>query len=193
MTPSTDTADAFTQAVDELIRSRRTISAFLPDAPPKELVLAALDVAVWAPNHHKTEPWRFHWLGPETARSIVALNARLVAEKKGPDAAETKRRQWSAVPGWLLATCLRAADPLQQEEDYAACCCAVQNLLLALWSRGVGAKWTTGDVTRHHEFFQRVALDPAAHRVVGLIWYGYPATTPAQQRRPAREFLRELP
>jgi len=186
-----DIADS--QGVDALIRSRRTISVFKPEMPPQEILLNALDAAIWAPNHRKTEPWRFTRLGPQTVRQIVELQYRLVAAKKGPDEAEKKRRQWSVVPGWLLVTCLRATDPLQMEEDYAACCCAIQNLSLSLWDQGIGTKWSTGDVTRDPEFAQLAGFDSDIERVVGLIWYGYPAAVPQQSRRPLSEVLRELP
>lgn len=177
----------------EILRSRRTVGAFRPDPPPRAIVEQALELACWAPNHRKTEPWRFHWLGRETTAAIVELNATLVAEKKGPDAAAAKRKQWSAVPGWLAVTCLRSSDPLLQEEDYAACCCAVQNLMLALWSQGIGTKWSTGDVTRHPEYFRLLGVNPDEQRSVGLIWYGYPDVVPEQHRRPLADVLRHLP
>ncbi|HUQ71341.1 MAG TPA: nitroreductase family protein, partial [Planctomycetaceae bacterium] len=136
---------------------------------------------------------RFHWLGSETARAVVELNAALIAAKKGPEAADQKRKQWSAVPGWIAVTCLRSDDAFLQEEDYAACCCAVQNLMLALWSDGVGSKWSTGDVTRHPDYFRLLGVNPEEQRSVGMIWYGYPAVVPEQNRRPLAEVLRQLP
>jgi nitroreductase len=177
----------------EILRTRRTVGAFRPETPPRDVVEQSLELACWAPNHHKTEPWRFFWLGRETAAAIIELNATLVAAKKGPDAAAGKRKQWSAVPGWLAVTCLRSSDPQQQEEDYAACCCAVQNLTLALWSHGIGSKWSTGDVTRHPEYFRLLGISPEEHRSVGLIWYGYPDVVPEQHRKPLAEVLRHLP
>ena len=180
-------------AVAEVLRQRRTVGAFEPDRPPESIVDAALELATWAPNHRKTEPWRFLKLGQQTAAAVVDLNARLIESKKGPEAAESKRKQWSRVPGWLVVTCPLSADAMLQEEDYAACCCAIQNLSLALWSTGIGSKWSTGDVTRHPEFFRLLGLDATAVRVVGLIWYGYPQAIPQQSRTAVSEFVRTLP
>lgn len=177
----------------EAIRSRRTVGSFRPDAPAREIVLRAIELACWAPNHKKTEPWRFCLIGPETSARIVELNASIVAAASGPEAAETKRRQWSAVPGWLAVTCLKNDDVLLQEEDYAAVCCAIQNLSLALWDEGIGTKWSTGAVTRHPEYLPLLGIDPARERTVGLLWYGYPAVVPSQSRRSVAEVLRELP
>lgn len=177
----------------EILRTRRTVGVFRPELPAWEVVQRALELACWAPNHRKTEPWRFHAIGSETAQAIVELNATLVAAKSGPDAAATKRKQWSAVPGWLAVTCLRSGDPFLQEEDYAACCCAIQNLMLALWSEGIGTKWSTGDVTRQPEYFRLLGADPERERSVGMVWYGYPAVSPEQTRRPLADVLRKLP
>lgn len=179
--------------VSEVIRGRRTIHNFRPECPSRDVVLRALELARWAPNHHRTEPWRFRWLGPQTVAAIVHLNADLLAARKGPAAGEDKRRRWSAVPGWLVVTCQRSDDPQRAEEDYAACCCAIHNLALALWAEGIGAKWSTGEVTRHPEFYRLIQANPATERVVGLVWYGYPAQVPDQQRKPVTEILTELP
>jgi len=179
--------------VAEVIRGRRTIGAFRPELPPREVILDAIELARWAPNHRKTEPWHVVWLGPETIRALIDLNARIVSETKGPTEAESKRRKWAEVPGWLAVTCDLAEDSFRREEDYAACCCLIQNLSLALWSAGIGTKWTTGDVTQHAEFFKLLGIDATQQRVVGLIWFGYPAVTPAQTRRTVESFLTEQP
>jgi nitroreductase len=180
-------------AVARLIRSRRTVHLFEPEPVPEAVVLRALDLARWAPNHRLTEPWRFVLLGPETARAVADLNAALVAEQRGAEAGEAKRARWRAIPGWLVVTCRRSEDPVREREDYAACCCAVQNLQLYLWSEGVGVKWTTGPVTRTARFYDLLGLDAGRERVVGLLWYGLPAAVPEVSRRPLDEVLARRP
>lgn len=180
-------------SIADVIRSRRTIGAFRPDIPPQTAVEAAIELASWAPNHKKTEPWRVYQLGAQSAAAVVNLNSHLVERKKGTQEAQSKRKSWSTVPGWLVVTCLRADDPFRHEEDYAACCCFVQNLMLSLWSNAIGSKWSTGDVTRDPQFFDLLQIDPAKERVVGLIWYGFPAVVPEQNRKPVSDFLVRLP
>ncbi|MFO0919189.1 MAG: nitroreductase family protein [Planctomycetaceae bacterium] len=99
-----------------VLRERRTIGTFRPEKPADELIRTALELACWAPNHRKTEPWRFTLLGPRTVQQIVALNSELTAQKKGPAEAEKKQKQWSAIPGWLLVTCVRCEDSFQAED-----------------------------------------------------------------------------
>lgn len=175
------------------IRGRRTIGSFRPEVPPRETVLAAIELARWAPNHKKTEPWRVIWLGPEAVTAVIAINSRIISAAKGPADAESKAKKWAQTPGWLVVTCNKASDLFRQEEDYAAVCCAIQNLLLGLWSAGIGTKWSTGDVTRHPDFYSLLGIDPDKQRTVGMIWYGYPNVIPEQTRQPVESFLREVP
>jgi nitroreductase len=177
----------------ELIRGRRTINDFRPGRPSDDLVLQAIELARWAPNHKLTQPWRFHLVGERTAEAIIDLNTRLVAAKEGPEAGAAKRRRWSAVPGWLAVTCVRSPDPLREREDYAACCCAIQNLSLYLWSEGIGVKWSTGPATRSPEFLALLGLPAEGHSVVGLLWYGRPERVPTATRRNVDEILQVLP
>lgn len=191
--PPGDAAPPDPERAAALLRHRRSVERFRPERPPAALIEAAVECARWAPNHHLTQPWRFYDLGPETTAAVVALNAGLVAARKGEAAADAKRRRWGAVPGWLAVTQRRCDDPLREREDYAACCCAIQNLMLFLAAHGVGTKWTTGDVTREPGFHEIVGIDAAAEDVTGLVWYGYPAHRPRSRRLPVSEILRTLP
>ena len=177
--------------VASLLRSRRTIHLFEPEAPPDALIREAIDLARWAPNHRLTEPWRFYLLRPETADAVARLNADIVTAARGTAAGLKKLERWQAVPGWLVVTCQRSDDPIRQHEDLLACACAVQNFQLYLWSAGVGVKWTTGKVTRDPRFFDLLGIDPAAEQLVGLFWYGYPAEIPETQRRPVEDIYVE--
>jgi nitroreductase len=176
-------------AVERALRERRTVHDFHPEPVPRALVEHALELARWAPNHHRTEPWRVYLLGRAAREAVAQLNAALVAEASGERAAAVKLKRWRAVPGWLVLTSARGADALREQEDYAACCCAAQSFMLALWSAGVGAKWTTGAVVRTQGFAEIVGFDAAAEQVVGLFWYGWPAAETTQMRRPLADFL----
>lgn len=178
--------------IEEIIRTRRTINFFGPGLPPRNLILEAIDLARWAPNHHLTEPWHFYMLSESTKSTIVELNADLVARDKGDKAADLKRERWSAIPGWVVATSLKSSDELRTREDYAATCCAVYAMCLHLWSRGVGTKWTTGAVTRDPRFYETIWADPEVEQVVGLIWYGYASELPVAARKPVSEIVVEI-
>ena len=181
------------KSISEIILERRTINRFLPDsAPPRDVVIRALEHAVYAPNHYLTQPWRFYLLGPESRTKIRDLNAELVNKKKGEKAAAVVSRIWEQVPGWLLMTSQRANDEVQELEEYAACCCAAQNLMLYLWEKGIGVKWNTGKVARHARFLSMLGIDADKEKTVGLFWYGVPDEHPRTTRKPIDSVVTNL-
>lgn len=174
------------ETFQNLLLSRRTINDFEADLPAhwREAVHRAVEAATFAPNHKRTEPWRFHLLGPNAIRRVCELNAELVAATKGPEASLKKLERWLAMPGWLVVTCVRSNASLSLDdpsgaarEDYAACCCAVQNLCLSLHADGIGTKWTTGPVNFDARFAKAAGLSSNEY-VVGTIWFGTPASAP---------------
>lgn len=171
----------------ERIRSRRTTKLYLRQAVDRKLVLDAIEVARWAPNHHLSEPWHFYILGKQKIAETVELTRIVVTERKGPEMGDFKADCHAQIPGWLVVTCRRSDDELREREDYASCACAVQNLMLYLSEAGVATKWATGPITRDQRFFDLLALDPDKVMVVGIIWYGYPKVTPEQTRKPVSD------
>ena len=160
---------------------------------PGKIVRDAIAAATWAPNHHVTEPWHFYLLGKKSIAACVALVRDITTAKKDAKAGDFKAKNWSEKPGWLVVTCRKSDDAIMQQEDFAACAAGVQNFMLYLWKAGVGSKWTTGDITRDARFNEIVGIDVEKESVVGLIWYGYPKLTPAQQRADVAEVSTELP
>lgn len=178
----------------DIIRSRRTIHDFETDKiPDKNTVKEAIASACWAPNHHLTEPWHFYHLGKETVIEICALNKEMLIETKGLEAAEKKVKRWLGIPGWIVVTCQKSDDELRYQEDYAACCCAIQNLMLLLWQQGIGTKWSTGPVIRDERFYDLVWVNEDMEKVVGIVWYGYPADMPQTARKPLQQVFTDLP
>lgn len=181
------------RVIAERIRSRRTTKMFLRQKVSRQLVLDAIELARWAPNHHLTEPWHFYLLGEKSTAASVELIRTIVAENKTAEMADFKAASAAAVPGWLVVTCKKSADELLQQEDYASCCCAIQNLTLYLSEAGIAAKWTTGLITRDQRFFELLEIDAEREFVVGLIWFGYPKILPTQSRKDVASITSELP
>jgi nitroreductase len=180
--------------VARIIRDRRTIHNFQPDRlPPREHIIAAISHAMWAPNHHITEPWRFYLIGEQTKERICVLNAEILQQARGAEAARIKLQRWREIPGWMLLTCSESKNRIRAMEDYAACCCAAQNFMLYLWSLDIGVKWSTGGLIRNPDFYQIVGMDPQQETPIGLFWYGYAQDIPQTTRKPHEEKLVELP
>lgn len=177
----------------EVLRTRRTVNDFLSTPVSAEPVLQAIDLARWAPNHKLTEPWRFHLLGPRTVEQIIALNLEIMTTEKGAEAARKKMDKWAKIPGWIIVTCQKSPEPVRDLENYAAVSCAIQNLMLSLWSRKIGTKWATSPVLQDPRIARLLNVDPAAQRIVGLIWYGYPAVHAESRRHPVSEITIQHP
>jgi nitroreductase len=175
-----------------VLRGRRSIDLFAPDSVAADRIIAAIEVARWAPNHRLTEPWRFYLLGPATMAPVIDLSVELEIAKKGERAGPARRARLEGVPGMFVLTSPRSSDTLLEREDFAACCCAAQNLMLYLWRQGIGVKWTTGGITRHERFYELLGIDSAKENVVGLFWYGVPKVVPTQRRRPVEEIVTQL-
>jgi nitroreductase len=175
-----------------VLRGRRSIDLFAPDEVGVETLLAAIEVARWAPNHRLTEPWHFYVLGRATMRAVVDLAVELEIAAKGERAGPLRRARLEAVPGMFVLTSTRSEDALIERENYAACCCAAQNLMLYLWLQGIGIKWTTGGITRQQRLYDLLGIDSAKESLVGLFWYGVPKVIPAQKRRPVEEIVTQL-
>lgn len=175
------------------ILTRRTINEFEPTLPSnwERSLERAIEAAMYAPNHKRSEPWRFYLLGPKSIEKVCKLNAEMVTTKKGEAAGEKKLERWLQMPGWLVVTCAKSKgsdnaddstmdDPMGlAREDYAACCCAVQNLCLSLSAQGLGTKWTTGAVNFEERFAEAVGFESEDEYTVGTIWFGTPLKKPS--------------
>jgi F420 biosynthesis protein FbiB-like protein len=137
--------------VDDAIRSRRTIKQFdgtpVDDATVRELIA----LAMWAPNHKRTEPWRFSVV---TQRQLpllaAAAEAALQSLAKPPVDASLRAKQAKirellmGAGAVVVVSYVRSPDDAcRDREDFAATCAAIQNLLLGATARGLGSLWST--------------------------------------------------
>jgi nitroreductase len=164
--------------VDDAIRERRTLKAFTGEVVDGDVVRELLALAVHAPNHHRTEPWRFVVLGPETIGRLAA------------DTGDAKllRSRTAVVVGQLVD-----ADPATAEEDYAACACAIYAFMLAARARGLASYWRTPGALRHAAAAAILGLGEGV-RPVGIVHLGQAADPwPARPPRAAEPFTAWLP
>lgn len=70
MNNATQIQKEVTQAVDDAIRSRRSVRAFLPDPVPETVIRELLEVALRAPSGTNTQPWQIHVLTGATKQRL---------------------------------------------------------------------------------------------------------------------------
>jgi nitroreductase len=158
---------------------RTTVHDYAPTAVDIAAVERALAVALTAPNHRMTEPWRFLVVGRETREPLVAISIELKGRKSGgkvdPSTANSVRDKMMN-PAWLIvASQVRNANSSIAREDYAAVACAIQNLMLSLRADGIGSKWSTGAVVTDPRTYQHLGVDSEREEIVGFVWVGMPA------------------
>lgn len=181
------------QAVAESIRQRRTIKQFLSQPVPRAVVQELIELAVFAPNHKLTEPWRFYVLDGPSRDQLGAIAAQITTEKiiaSGGDMSTATRKgeeaaaAWRSVPTLLYVTSVRDENPELDLENYGAVCCALQNLALAAHATGIGTSWSSGAVAAAPALHELVGAGPN-ERMVGLMRVGYldPAIAPPPARR----------
>ncbi|MBA3945608.1 MAG: nitroreductase [Herpetosiphonaceae bacterium] len=194
-------ADELT-ALADVIASRRSIKQFAPLPVPRSLIERLIDVAVWAPNHRLTEPWRFYVLDGASRSRLGVIAAEITRAKVGAaggsDPAVLKRKadeaaaSWASVPVLIYVTVVTDPVPEVDRENYGAVCCAVQNLMLAGHAAGLGTSWSSGAVAGAAELHALAGAD-GQERMVGLIRVGYPAPEAAvsiRQRTPGATHTR---
>jgi nitroreductase len=179
--------DIAQHSLAEMMRLRRTIAPkkFTDEDPDHDAVIQAIEVARYAPNHHRTEPCRFYLLDVPRIQRVGELYGELVQgiepTEESRARGQKKAKEWGSAPGLLVVTQFTPRDsalvvnkPAVIKEDYATCCCIVQNLLLLLESQNIAAKWSTGPVWEHPHFQETVGIPHTApdEEVVALIFYG---------------------
>jgi nitroreductase len=163
--------------VDEAIRSRRTLKAYTDDPVARELVSELLDLAILAPNHHETEPWRFWVVGRKT---LTALSEA------------TGDRKLLRSHTAIVVGVKQDPDAQVAEEDYAAVACAIENFMLAARGRGLASFWRTPGVLSRPAV-ARILGVPKKVRLIGVVHVGWPGEPfPPQPERSAAKFTHWL-
>lgn len=187
-----------TMPVDVAIKTRRSISRFKDEPVPRELVERMLESAVWAPNHHLTEPWEFHVLGGEAKRAFakhrIDFRQTLFKNPDAPEIEKALQKLYAdtvAVPMIIAVTTTSPDDPDLRDDDYAATMCAIQNMLLTAVGLGLGAYLRTGGFI-HHRGLRDLLAVPDGRRVAGILYAGYPERTPERRRTPYAQKTRWL-
>lgn len=175
--------------IANLMRERRTIQKFSQDPVPLDDVRAALELALWAPNHHLTFAVKFTLIGPQVREKIVNLAVGLKSQgREIPDSVrEIYAAPWKNPAHLVVIRQVLADNEKTRTEDYAFISSGLQNASLYLWSRGVGSKWSTAKLIDADVFYELVGVDRAKERIVGVLMVGHELEVPVAPTRPPIE------
>lgn len=157
--PDRPLSDAEREAVYRVMRTRRDVRQFRPDAVPDEVLRRILSMAHLAPSVGYMQPWNFlvitdRALREQVKRTFEEHNTREQAKITDPGRkelyAQLKLEGILESPLNLAVTCDRRRDapfvlgrgPMP-ETDLFSTCLAIQNLWLAARAEGVGVGWVS--------------------------------------------------
>jgi nitroreductase len=175
--------------VTEAILTRRSHKLFAGEALPDADLKHLLELAIWAPNHKITEPWRFSVL---PKRSFPQLRAAVQAAADSEKARAKLPKLMEIIDGAGAAIAVRqvcSPDNAERErEDFAACAIACQHIQLGAWERGWASYWTTSAAFLGGAMaeFWHVAADET---LIGVIFLGKAAIEMPAVRRHSAESL----
>lgn len=177
-------------AILEALEARHSMPRMQEVLPPRELVARVLQAAAWAPNHHRTEPWRFFVLAGRAREELGQVFAQsLRSRMQDPEATESQaalakeRQKPLRAPVVVVVATVPSTNPKAEEiEDIAATAAAVQNVLLAAESVGLGAMWRTGAPAGDPAVKHHLGL-PDAATIVAFVYLGYPDVPVLRQKQ----------
>ncbi len=171
----------------EAIKNRRSIGKVKQDAIPKEYIEKILEAATYAPNHHRTEPWRFFVVEGAARERLGEVFATIVTEQESDhqsDEFQVKLAKAKRNPLRAPIIIAVGVEPSSEKkvirlEEYAAVSSAIQNMLLAAHALGLGSIWRTGAICYEDKVRDFFGLSKEGE-VLGFVYLGYPDIAPKQ-------------
>ncbi len=183
----------------DILRERRSVRKYQAQTVPDELIREVLAAAGWAPSAHNAQPWRFIVLvDPQVKRRLAEAMAKAWAAdlaKDGvsvePETFKLRVERFASAPALVLA-CLSMEGMAKFPDDERQRCerdlavqslaAALQNLLLAAHSLGLGACWFCAPAFCKETVRETLGI-PAEVEPQTLIAVGYPAEEPPAPSR----------
>ncbi|MDA3959425.1 MAG: nitroreductase family protein [Planctomycetota bacterium] len=166
--------------IDSVISGRRTHKSFGGAAIARSTIDELLGLAIMAPHHRLSNPWRFTVLDQAAIADLASWLPQQDAIVNDPDPSKGPRKvaklcqhYFPQLGAMIQVTALRCADnPTVDDEDHQAVAAAVQNLLLAAEARGLASFWASSPALRHPSTLRHLGIDPERERFVASVWLG---------------------
>ncbi len=160
----------------ELIKKRRSVFPVQYNNKPiaKKTIEKLLEAANWAPNHKKTEPWRFKIMMGDSKEKLGLFLAKKYQETDAKPK-QIKIKKLTENPkkaAAIIAICMQRDlnENLPEWEEVAATAMAVQNMWLAATELGIGSYWSSPGLIKYmDEFFDL----NGGERCLGFFYLGY--------------------
>lgn len=159
----------------ETILSRRSVRSFTEKAPDSDTIMKTLEAARWAPSGLNNQPWRFLVVTDRGTREGLARFTKYSDVVLGAPVS--------------IVVCLDLATSYNRDKDIMAIGAAIQNILLAACSLGLGTCWLGEIINRKEEVAPWLGLAKDLE-IMAVIVMGYPAQPPEEgERKPLEELM----
>lgn len=161
--------------IEEVIRGRRSVRKWVDRYVDKQLLYEIINLAQWAPSSCNRQPWKFLVVESEEGRQFLGALFPQKFYTKAP----------------MLLIVLMDLDVYDEDEKsfkpYLDGAAIIQNTLLLMHARGLGACWISFDLKRMQggslsHFMQRFCISDN-YLPISMIAVGYPAKIPADSVR----------
>lgn len=179
-------------SVLDIIKARRTIGAMQDKDVSEDAINLMLEAGTWAPNHKKTEPWKFRVftgdsrvrLGDEMERIMKQKTAHLSEEEALKKTTKAKKGPLRAPV--IIAVAVSPSGKVPEIEEISAVAASIQNMLLVAEEQGLATIWRTGEIVYQSELNDFLSLEDG-DKLLGLIYVGHPNKEASSKRIPYQD------
>lgn len=171
--------------IHEAIKTRRSIPLVTEQTVPEHLIEQIIEAGTYAPNHHKSEPWRFFVLRGDGRKKLGKVLGEITrSQQEEPLSEDSLAKIERSERNPLRAPVIIAVgvepgveDKIIEKEEFAAVSSAVQNMLLTAHALGLGAVWRTGAICYNPKVRDFFGLSEKGE-ISAFIYLGYPDFEP---------------
>jgi nitroreductase len=157
------------------MHERRSVRHFTDTPVSRDLIMAALEAASWAPSGLNNQPWRFAIIRDKPMKEALA--------------AVTKYSNILKSASVLIAVFLDKEASYDYTKDCQAIGACLQNLLLSFHSMDLGAVWI-GEILKNKERVIEILDLPERLELMAVVAMGHPASrNQKSNRRPIGELI----
>ena len=174
-----------------LIKNRRSIFPVQYNDKPiaKEDIAQLLEAANWAPNHKKTEPWRFKVLLGKSKEDLgIFLSTKYQEVEDKPKQVKIKKLMYNPTKSAAVIAICMQRDPnesVPEWEEVAAVSMAVQNMWLGCVELRIGCYWSSPGLIKYMDEFFDLAN---GEKCLGFLYMGhFDGDSPQGDRTPIED------
>jgi len=173
------------EELKSLVRARRTDMMVDKDRMPADGTVEKLcELAMWAPNHKLTFPWKFAAVtGDARARLSNCVADAMARQGDPPHKVEKARAKYQRAPVILIVGSEPGDTQLRTGENRDAVAAGIQNILLGATSLGLASFWSSCPTGVNDDVARFSGFNPGTH-ITAMIYLGHPQRSAPEIKRP---------